>query len=89
MCQDSFPSIFTIKAILRCFELVSGLKINFNKSKLAGVSVDRYSLKTYAKTLNCNTLWIPFKYLGLEVGGNPRKKQLWEPIVFFLSTKNK
>jgi len=24
---------------------------------------------------------IPFKYLGLEVGGNPRKKQFWEPII--------
>ena len=23
----------------------------------------------------------PFKYLGLEVGGNPRKKQFWEPVI--------
>jgi len=23
----------------------------------------------------------PFKYLGLEVGGNLRKKQFWEPVV--------
>ena len=33
------------------------------------------------KTLNCNTMRIPFKYLGLEVGGNPRKKQFWELVV--------
>jgi len=24
---------------------------------------------------------IPFQYLGVKVGGNPRKKQLWEPVV--------
>ena len=24
---------------------------------------------------------MPFKYLGLEVGGNPRKVQFWEPVV--------
>ena len=24
---------------------------------------------------------VPFKYLGLEVGGNPRKKQFWEPTI--------
>ena len=24
---------------------------------------------------------IPFKYLGLEVGGNPRKKKFWEPVL--------
>ena len=81
ICKDSFSNIFTIKAILRCYELVSGLRINFYKSKLAGVNVDRYFLEIYAKTLNCKTMTIPFKYLGLEVGGNPRKKQFWEPVV--------
>ena len=24
---------------------------------------------------------IPFKYLGMEVGDNPRKGKFWEPIV--------
>ena len=74
MCEDSFSNIFTIKATLRCYELASGLKINFHKSKLAGIGVDRFSLNTYAKNLNCKTMSIPFKYFGLEVGGNPRKK---------------
>jgi len=23
----------------------------------------------------------PFKYLGLEVGDNPRKKQFWESVI--------
>jgi len=30
---------------------------------------------------------VPFKYLGLEIGGNPRKKKFWEPIIVKLSTK--
>ncbi|KAK7334866.1 hypothetical protein VNO80_26632 [Phaseolus coccineus] len=67
MCEDSYSNVITIKAILRCYELASGLKINFNKSKLAGIYVDRTSLDIYAKTLNCNTMGIPFKYLGLEL----------------------
>ena len=69
MCEDSFSNILTIKTILRCFKLVTGMKINFHKSKLVGVNVDRNTLETYAKTLNCNTMWIPFKYLELEIGG--------------------
>jgi len=24
---------------------------------------------------------VPFKYLGLEVGGNPRRKKFWEPVI--------
>jgi len=31
---------------------------------------------------------IPFKCLGLEVGGNPRKKQLWEPVVNKISARH-
>ena len=62
LCDDSFSSIFSIKAIL--IEFVSGMKVNFHKSKLASVCVDKYSLNTYAKTLNYNTMQITFKYLG-------------------------
>ncbi|XP_068486340.1 uncharacterized protein [Phaseolus vulgaris] len=80
MCEASFDSIFTIKAILRCFEIVSGLKVNFHKSKLTGIKVDNFAMSTYAKTLNCNTMKLPFLYLGLEMGGNPRKKQFWDPV---------
>jgi len=48
---------------------------------LAGIGVDSFAMNTYAKTLNCKTMRIPFQYLGVEVGGNPRKKQFWEPVV--------
>jgi len=81
MCEDSFDSIFAIKAILRCYEIVSGLKVNFHKSKLSGINVDGFAMTTYAKTLNCKTMKLPFQYLGVEVGGNPRKIQFWDPVV--------
>jgi len=75
MCEDSYANIFTIKAILRVFELASGLKVNFHKSKLAGIKVGRDLLETYMRTLNCGAMQVPFKYLGLQVGGNPRRTQ--------------
>jgi len=87
MCEDSFSNIFAIKAILRCYEILFGLKVNFHKSKLVGISVDSYALSTYAKTLNCNTMRLAFKYLGVEVGGNPRKKQFWEPVIKKIESK--
>jgi len=75
MCEDSFSNIFTIKAILSCYELASRLKIDFHKSKLAGINVDRNSFECYAKSLKCTLMNIPFKYMVLEVGGNPRKME--------------
>jgi len=75
MCENSFSNIFTIKAILRMFELASGLKVNFHKSKLAGIKVGRSLLETYARSLNCGLMQVPFKYMGLKVGGNPKRTQ--------------
>jgi len=36
MKEASFHNVIVLKGILRCFELVFGLKINFHKSKLSG-----------------------------------------------------
>ena len=44
MCEDSFHNVVTIKAILRGYELASGLKINFNKSNLTGMNVESRTL---------------------------------------------
>jgi len=74
-CEDSYNNVFTIKAILRCYETASGMKINFHKSKLVSINVERNSLDFYAKSLHCTLMRVTFKYLGVEVGGNPRKKQ--------------
>ena len=81
LCEDSYTNVVTLKAILRGFEVASGLKINFYKSKLAGINVPRHNMACYTKTLNCAQMGILFKYLGLEVGGNPRKKKFWDPMV--------
>jgi len=86
-CTDSFSNVVTLKAILRGFELAFGLKINFHKSKIAGINVHRNNILCYMKTLNCAEMAVPFKYLGLEVGGNPRRKKFWEPVIDKLETR--
>ena len=45
------------------------------------------NLLCYSKFLNCNQSGTPFKYLGLEVGANPRKKSFWEPVINKLKTR--
>ena len=71
----------SMKAILRGFEIASGLKINFHKSSLVGINVENTKLRCYSKLLNCGLMGYLFKYLGLEVGGNPRKKTFWKPVL--------
>jgi len=71
----------------RIYEIASGLKINFHKSKLAGINVEGNTLGLFASTLNCTLIGVPFKYLGVVVGGNPRKTSFWESILNKLSDR--
>jgi len=83
LCETAYDNVVAIKAIMRCYELASGFKINFSKSKMADINVERNSLVCFAKSLNCTQMMVPFMYLG----GNPRKKQFWEPMVNKISNK--
>ena len=58
-----------LEGLLRCFELVSGLKVNFYKSKVVR------RIQRYASFLKCKIMTIPFGYLRMEVRGNPRKER--------------
>ncbi|XP_024632642.1 uncharacterized protein [Medicago truncatula] len=68
-------------ANVRALRAVSGLKINFHKSLLVGVNVSDSWLTEAASLLNCKVGTLPFTYLGLPIGGNPRRLAFWEPVV--------
>ncbi|GLT68412.1 hypothetical protein SLA2020_406460, partial [Shorea laevis] len=86
-CEASDLNIKVIKGILRSFELVSGLKVNFFKSALYGINVKMEDISEWAETLNCVVGCIPFKYLGIPVGANPRNLSTWTPVVDCLRRK--
>jgi hypothetical protein len=65
----TMENLWTLKAILRGFELASGLKVNFWKSCLIGVNVPPNFMENACFFLNCKRGTIPFYYLGLSVGG--------------------
>jgi hypothetical protein len=79
--EASVENLWAIKAILRGFEMASGLKVNFWKSCLVGVNVTNDFLVMASDFLNCRLGSIPFKYLGLPVGANPRLSSTWKPMV--------
>jgi hypothetical protein len=80
-------NLWCVKAILRCFELMSGLKINFAKSMIFGVVPDEPFMRVASKFLNCKVGKFPFIYLGLSVGANPRKESTWEPVIEVLQRR--
>ncbi|KAK2369401.1 hypothetical protein QL285_082539 [Trifolium repens] len=79
--EGTRDNLWTIKTLLRSFELVSDLKINFIKSKLYGVNVVPSFLAAGSAFLSCRSDTLPFKFLGKPVGANPRRQATWKPIV--------
>ncbi|XP_071718980.1 uncharacterized mitochondrial protein AtMg01250-like [Rutidosis leptorrhynchoides] len=75
---DNFENLMKL---LRCFELCSGLKVNYNKSNLFGVGVDKYEVESMANLFGCNIGSFPFTYLGLPIGANMNKFESWKPVV--------
>ncbi|KAK6145708.1 hypothetical protein DH2020_022528 [Rehmannia glutinosa] len=74
-------NVWVVKAILRNFELVSDLKVNFGKSCLFTVNVRHGDATQMAQILNCKMGSLPFIYLGLPIGANPRKRNTWKPVI--------
>jgi len=72
-CEPSYHNMLVVKAILKLFELVSGLRINFHKSEVRSVGISQLDKFLFFKCLNCRQMNLPFKYLCMVVDGNPRK----------------
>ena len=62
--EDSF---IAIKFLLYCYEEMSGLKINYQKSEVMGVGISLEEQDRIANIFNCNVGSFPLKYLGLPV----------------------
>jgi hypothetical protein len=79
--EGNWDNLWTIKTILRSFEIVSGLKINFYKSKLYGINIEDSFMRASSLILHCAVESIPFRFLGIPVGANPKRRAAWLPII--------
>lgn len=80
-CTGKMENVLVIKDILRNFELLSGLKVNFNKCSLVGLNTSREIIQQMADALGCEVGQVPFSYLGLKVGINHRRDSSWKNLV--------
>lgn len=78
---STLENFVAIKVIMHLFELTSGMKVNFHKSRLLGIMTSSSWLNQAAKVLNCKVGSISFIYLGLPLGSNPKHLSTWEPII--------
>ncbi|XP_017974454.1 PREDICTED: uncharacterized protein LOC18601081 [Theobroma cacao] len=67
--------------VLRVFQSMSALKINFAKSSLTGIDMELEVMEEWANLVGCGRDSLPTSYLGLPLGVNHRSQQLWRPVI--------
>ncbi|GAU44755.1 hypothetical protein TSUD_246480 [Trifolium subterraneum] len=87
MGVKSWANVRALRPVLVLFETMSGLKVNFHKSLLVGVNISDSWLGEAASALCCKVGKLPFLYLGLLIGGDPRRLGFWEPMLARLKKK--
>nr|XP_025628058.1 uncharacterized protein LOC112721200 [Arachis hypogaea] len=66
-CPTEEETIMNYKRLLRCFELMSRLSINFEKSSLNPVNCDRLWVRRMCLLLGCKEASLPVRYLGIPL----------------------
>ncbi|GKV09634.1 hypothetical protein SLEP1_g21105 [Rubroshorea leprosula] len=79
--EASEANAWAMKCVMKSFEMISGLKVNYDKSWLCGLNVDSERLEDMATIMNCSVSNIPFKYLGVPVGANTNRISTWAPVI--------
>lgn len=74
-------NVHNLIQILRCFYMVSGLKINLSKSNLLGVGMVFPKVISMDSITGCSPAAFPFSYLGAPVGGSMVRVKSWDVII--------
>lgn len=81
LIRYSAVGIINLKFLLTCFEAMSRLKINFDKSEAMVLGCDREDQLRAAHMMNCKLRSLPIKYLGMLVSNKVVRVEDFDLVV--------
>ena len=87
MVEGSDLDIINLKFLLLCFEAMSGLKINFDKSEVVILGYSAEDQQRIADNLNCKLATFPVTYLGMPVRDSRILVKDLDPLVERVKSK--
>ena len=79
-CDAEPEQLLYIRMVLTCFEAVTGLRVNMNKSEMVPVG-DVLDFHRLAALLSCKVGATPMNYLGMPLGAPYKSLSMWDPIL--------
>ncbi|XP_016168905.1 uncharacterized protein LOC107611504 [Arachis ipaensis] len=80
-CPSEDETMKNYKRLLRWFELMFGLSINFDKSSLIPINCDEQLVQRMCSLWGCKSGTLPMRYLRVPLGANPRLLKTWKPVI--------
>ncbi|KAK2637577.1 hypothetical protein Ddye_032369 [Dipteronia dyeriana] len=81
MLEPKVEYLLNSRRILRCFELASGLRLNFHKSCVVRICKGGRGEEDWAQIFKCRKVSLPLTYLGLPLGGRHSALAFWKPLI--------
>jgi hypothetical protein len=78
--EHDFEKALNMKLILRFFEELSSLKINFHKSEIFCFGKAKEEEEQYKQLFGCELGSLPFRYLGIPIHHRKLKNSEWNPV---------
>ena len=79
--ENDLEKASNLKWFLVCFEQMSGMKINYDKSDFLTIGMDEDSTNAFAKIFCCNKSEFPIKYLGVPLHYSKLKRTDLQPVI--------
>jgi hypothetical protein len=79
-CNADVVQLEALRRVFTWFEVISGLKVNLQKSEMVPVG-DVPNLAELVAVLGCKSAALPMIYLGLPLGAKFNSKLIWNPII--------
>lgn len=79
--DNDHRTVFNLKWALTCFELVSGMSINYHKSELVPINLDEAETQVFLDIFNCIKGKFPIKYLGIPLHFDKLRREDLQPLV--------
>jgi hypothetical protein len=65
--EDDLENADNLKWLLLCYEQMTGMRINFDKSDLLTLGMEKNRANEYSKVFCCKKGEFPIKYLGVPL----------------------
>jgi hypothetical protein len=78
--KDDWEMARNTKILLYLYEMMSGLKINFDKTEVVMIRGDNTKVAQYAQIFNCQIGSLPIKHLGVPVSTGRLHIRDWLPL---------